>query len=150
MLAAARRQLSGGSGTVQMNALAQDAGVGVGTVYRHFPTVQSLLEALAAERFRELVEVAQAAAKAPDPLDGLRQMFQFALAYAADPGFATVLKALRAVLRRAHREGLVRKDIHVEDVILLLCGFQHSVRVGKVSAQRANKYLAVLADGLRA
>lgn len=52
---------------VPLNEIAHAAGVGVGTVYRRFPDVQSLVDALFTERFTAFMEIATAAAKEPDP-----------------------------------------------------------------------------------
>jgi AcrR family transcriptional regulator len=61
VLEVAREQLLAGDNSLQHNNIARLAGVGVGTVYRHFPTRRSLLEALAAQSFAKLVETAQQA-----------------------------------------------------------------------------------------
>ena len=52
MLAAARERLAAGDLELPMNAIAKAAGVGVGTMYRHFPTRQALLESLATRELR--------------------------------------------------------------------------------------------------
>src|SRR5689334_18355585 len=56
MLAAARRRVDDGDLELPLNAVARDAGVGVGTVYRHFSGRQELLEALAGESLRRLAD----------------------------------------------------------------------------------------------
>ena len=55
---------------VQIDEIARGAGVGVGTVYRHFPTKEDLLQALADERFAGLAEAAHAALVDPRPWEG--------------------------------------------------------------------------------
>src|SRR3954447_6148481 len=55
--------------SVQMDDVARGAGVGVGTVYRHFPTKDALIEALVAEKYRTVVEQARAALEVEDPWD---------------------------------------------------------------------------------
>ena len=54
-----------------MPDVAKAAKVGVGTVYRHFPTKDDLIAALAAERFERLAEKAREGIEAEDPWEGL-------------------------------------------------------------------------------
>ena len=54
-----------------MDDVARRAQVGVGTVYRHFPTKEALLEALALEAFERITEFAKAAVRRPGPVGGL-------------------------------------------------------------------------------
>src|ERR1700755_1345585 len=61
---------------LQLNAVAQAADVGVGTVYRHFPTPEALTEALAADRFAALI---REAAAAPPTQEGFREFLRNAL-----------------------------------------------------------------------
>jgi AcrR family transcriptional regulator len=168
ILAAARSELNAGKSALQPNVVARVAGVGVGTVYRHFPTVHALYEALAEERFDELVAVTQSGVADPDPMAGLQRMLEFALRSASDPGFAEVLEAatdvgehvarrrvefeqaLKQILARARRDGSARADVTAKDVVLMLCGIQHTVRSGAVTARQAHRFVTVLVDGIRA
>lgn len=94
ILQVARGQLTAGDNSLQLNTVARLAGVGVGTVYRHFPNRHALVEALSAERFRELLEEAEAAAAVEDPMTGLRRLLRFTLdRMLDDPDFATVLES---------------------------------------------------------
>ncbi|MYR94612.1 MULTISPECIES: TetR/AcrR family transcriptional regulator [unclassified Streptomyces] len=166
ILRAAREQLAAGDNSLQLNAIARLVGVGVGTVYRHFPNRHALLEALSAERFEELVEEAKAAAVAEDPLTGLRRLLRFALdRMLDDPDFAAVLESageggartseMKAQLDRAVTElldgvrtaGAVRSSIEADDVRRLLCGVGHAVRSGDSEAR--DLYLDILLEGLR-
>ncbi|KJS61490.1 transcriptional regulator [Streptomyces rubellomurinus] len=168
VLQVAREQLAAGDDSLQLNAIARLAGVGVGTVYRHFPNRHALREALSAERFRELVDEAQAAAADVDALAGLRRLLRFTLARALDDsGFASVLEsandaeaqtsALKAeldlavahLLDRARGLGAVRRDIEADDVRRLLCGVEHALRSGACDPTRTEVYLDVLLEGLR-
>src|SRR5690349_17482445 len=91
MLAAAREMLAGGE-ELPMNAVAKAAGVGVGTMYRHFPSRQVLLESLAAESYAALVAEAQRAAAQPDAGAGLSALLRAALTcQLTDPSLAGVL-----------------------------------------------------------
>src|SRR5580658_3772091 len=54
---------------VPIDRIAERAGVGVGTLYRHFPTKEALFEAIVLRHFEKLVEEARIAETAPDPAD---------------------------------------------------------------------------------
>ncbi|MFD8980188.1 TetR/AcrR family transcriptional regulator [Streptomyces sp. NPDC059564] len=58
--------------TVPLNEIAREAGIGVGTVYRRFPDLQSLIDALFTERFTAFLGLASTAARRPDPGQALR------------------------------------------------------------------------------
>ncbi|MER8187908.1 helix-turn-helix domain-containing protein [Kitasatospora sp. NPDC094015] len=168
VLQVAREQLALGDDSLQLNAIARLAGVGVGTVYRHFPNRHALREALSAERFQELLAEARAAADDEDALAGLHRLLRFALDRALhDPGFAAVLesasdaeartsamkaeydRAVAELLDRARCTGAIRHDIAADDVRRLLCGIEHAVRSGADGSARAGVYLGVLLEGLR-
>ncbi|WP_229758599.1 TetR/AcrR family transcriptional regulator [Peterkaempfera bronchialis] len=168
VLQVAREQLAAGDDSLQLNAIARLAGVGVGTVYRHFPNQHALREALSADRFRELVGEAQAAAETDDALAGLHRLLRFALARALeDPGFAAVLesaadaeahtsqlkaeldRAVARLLDRARLTGAIRRDVEADDVRRLLCGIEHALRAGDRGPARTEVYLDVLLEGLR-
>src|SRR3954470_17390652 len=79
ILDAARAAFSELGGGVQMEDVARRAGVGVGTLYRHFPTKAALVGALADRRWEETLERLDAEAlAATDPWDGFAQMFHIA------------------------------------------------------------------------
>ncbi|MER6528612.1 TetR/AcrR family transcriptional regulator [Streptomyces sp. NPDC001508] len=166
ILRIAREQLAAGDRSLQLNAIARLAGVGVGTVYRHFPNRHALVEALSEERFRELIAEAQAAVAAEDPLAGLRRLLRFALdRMLDDPDFAAVLEsagdvrsqasgmgaeldqAVTGLLDRARLTGAIRNDVDAEDVRRLLCGVQHAVRSG--GGAHRDLYLGVPLESLR-
>ncbi|WP_030916634.1 TetR/AcrR family transcriptional regulator [Streptosporangium amethystogenes] len=168
VLKVAREQLAMGDDSLMLNTIARLAGVGVGTVYRHFPNRHALLEALLAERFQQLVDEAQAAAADEDALSGLHRLLRFTLGRMLDDaGFAAVLEsasdadvqtsemkveldgAVAELLDRARRAGAIRRGIGADDVRRLLCGIEHAVRSGGNDAQHAEIYLDVLLEGLR-
>jgi AcrR family transcriptional regulator len=166
MLTAARARVDSGDLDLPMNAIAKAAGVGVGTVYRHFPTRQALLESLAAQSLRSLVGEAVEAAAHPDGAAGLAGLLRAALGLQlADPTLAAVLAApgaacaettelsrkldgaLGRLLDRARTGGALRRDVTTGDVRRLVCGVQHAVRIG--AADDADRYLEILLRGLR-
>ena len=167
MLAEARRLLDSGDTDLPMNVLAKAAGVGVGTVYRHFPSNQALLEALAEPGYAALVAMARAAADDPDPAAGMTDLLRAALhAQLTDASLAAVLstpgatcrstrdlgqelgEAARRVLDRARAAGVVRPDVTPDDVRRLTCGIRHAVRSGG-NLDDVDRYLEILVDGLR-
>ncbi len=168
ILRVAREQLAAGDDSLQFNALARLAGVGVGTIYRHFPNRHALVEALSVERFQELVGQARAAVAAEDALAGLHSLLRFALDRALDdPGFAAVLesaddaeaqtsqmkseidRSITELLDRARLAGVLRSGLEADDVRRLLCGVEHAVRSGDSDPRRRELYLGVLLEGLR-
>ncbi|MFC0051876.1 TetR/AcrR family transcriptional regulator [Streptomyces actinomycinicus] len=168
VLQVAREQLAAGDDSLQLNTIARLAGVGVGTVYRHFPSRHALREALSAERFQELVDEAQAAAGEEDALAGLHRLLRFTLTHALDDtGFAAVLESpsdtdartaeLKAeldgnvahLLDRARRTGVIRHDVEADDLRRLVCGIEHAVRSGGDDPTRTEIYLGILLEGLR-
>lgn len=168
VLEVARAQLSAGDDSLQLNAIARLAGVGVGTVYRHFPNRHALVEALMTERFQNLVEEARVAAADVDPARGLQALLRFTLGLiSADTGFAAVLEsadraggstaamkaeldqAVTRLLERAGAAGVVRSDLDADDIRRLLCGVEHAVRTGGDDRRQAELYLDVLLRGLR-
>ncbi|WP_199523574.1 TetR/AcrR family transcriptional regulator [Micromonospora craterilacus] len=167
MLRAARERLAAGDLELPMNAIAKAAGVGVGTVYRHFPSRQALLEALAAERFALLVDVAERAAVGPDVAAELARLLRAALEHQrADPALAAVLAepdaarpetrelgealtaAVERLLERARATGVIRPEITAGNLQALFCGLQHTVRVG--GGTGTDRYIDILLRGLRA
>jgi len=167
VLRIAREQISAGDLSLQMNAIARLAEVGVGTVYRHFPTRQALLEAVATDSYAQLVAETKRALVAEDPAVGFRNLMQCALKLMlADAGLAAVLAApaleceqtqrlgaelqrlFRQLLSRAHQAGAIRRDVDGDDLRRLLCGIASAVQAGKPSRQIDNRYLGYLLDGL--
>src|SRR5580698_8209824 len=71
ILATARAAVAERGGSIVLEDVARDAGVGIGTLYRHFPTRQSLLEASFLQEAEELRDRAVALADEPEPLEAL-------------------------------------------------------------------------------
>src|SRR3954451_15478387 len=117
----------------QMPDVAKKARVGVGTVYRHFPTKEDLIAALAAERFERLAEKAREGIEAEDPWEGLCDFIRFAAQIQADDrGLCEVMGSRPGVMaasalavgldelcdklvKRAQRSGELRKDLDWQD-----------------------------------
>ena len=152
--------------TLRLNDVAREAGVGVGTVYRHFPTVHALLEALSADTLDAMLATSRRAAADPDPGEGLVLYLRSALTLLLeDGGLQAVLlstedeaesvrtvkreifESFASVLEAAQAAGLVRADLTVDHLAHLVCGIEHAVRLG--SPDDFPLLLQVMLDGLR-
>jgi len=169
VLAAARDVFARHGLEAQMDEIARKAGVGVGTVYRHFPRKEDLLQALADEHFEALAESARAGLEAADPWDGFVEFLTFATRSMADdralgeamgqqPGVCEAaarrsdLERLTAELvARAQAAGRLRADVVPEDVPALACGIGRAVdaRSGQPTMSW-DRYLKIILAGLAA
>jgi AcrR family transcriptional regulator len=160
VLRAAREVFAASGYGVPLDEIAARAGVGPGTVYRHFPTKEALFEAVVAARLRDLVTDARSRAGSSDPGDAF---FGFLGRVAAEsaakrdlPDAISVAGSLRdelnaaldVLLQRAQRAGTVRADVRTPDVIVLLKGLFASLADVSDPVQR-DLVFTVLADGLR-
>jgi len=149
--------------------VAREAGVGIGTVFRHFPTKEALLEAVLVERMREFAEEAERWSAAEEPgtafftlladwvgLGAAKNAYSDALAavgaavprLGGEPG-ARVREALRTLLTGAQKAGAVRLDVDVPELIALLVGASHAVgQLGEDTPLRQHA-VGIIFDGLR-
>jgi len=160
VLQAAREAFAESGYGVPLDEIAARAGVGPGTVYRHFPAKEALFEAVVTARITDLVADARARAEAADPGEAF---FGF-LARIADESAAKrdlpdaisiagslredLFAALDLLLRRAQRAGAVRAEVRTADLIVLFKGMFAGLAGSTDRAQREVVF-AVLADGLR-
>jgi AcrR family transcriptional regulator len=162
----AARDLTARQEPLAMNALARRAGVGVGTVYRHFASVLELEETLVGERFDELSDLLDDAG--PGQLD---QVLTAHLALLVqDPLFERVIGRAEPALERTTEQrnaligrlaelmtrdrsrGPVRTDIDAAGVLVLMCGLAHAMHEAGIAhgSDEADVLLRVVLDGLRA
>ena len=164
ILRAAREMFAESGYDVPLDDIAARAGVGPGTVYRHFPAKDALFHAVVAARIEDLIDDAQARARADDPGSAffgfLARLGEEAAAKRDLPDAIAVAgslqdalnAALDVLLRRAQESGAVRADIAAADLIVLLKGMLTSVRDASPGASDPalrGRVLAVLTDGLR-
>lgn len=152
----------------QMPDVAKAAKVGVGTVYRHFPTKDDLIAALAAERFERLAEKASESLEAEDPWEGLCDFIRFsARIQAEDRGLCEVMGSRPEVMeasaqavgldtlcdrlvKRAQRSGELRTDIEWEEIPMIACALGGITKARGPGAGRWPRLVEIVLDGLRA
>ncbi|MEV2273866.1 TetR/AcrR family transcriptional regulator [Nonomuraea africana] len=172
LLAAARDLIAEHGPEVSLDDVARRAGVGVGTVYRRFPHRDALVQAIALDDLRRLVDAAEAA-EAEEP-DGWGALCRFTrtttadllLAYRLSAWFASAWNALRTTpenvrLRRslmqaldrmwsrAQAEGAVRPDLTSGDFALLLARVLRPLPNLPEGVDDPGRSLAIVLDGLR-
>src|SRR4051812_33952042 len=151
---------------VPMAQIAEHAGVGVGTVYRHFPTREDLLGALVHRSFGIAVANAQAAAAHPGPaLEGIRVFFlatlrdrdRFVLPLHGGPSVFTpatrqlqadVRTALRGLIERGQAAGELRADLTPEDLIVGTSLLSRPLPGTGDWERRAHRQIELMVDGL--
>jgi AcrR family transcriptional regulator len=167
LLQAATRVFSAGGPGASLEAVAKRAGVGIGTLYRHFPTREALFEAVYRREVDELADLAERLAHDSAPLDALRKWLgAFVQLVATKKGmlaalslashasselyaysFERLTKAVGLVLRRAVAAGQVRTDITPEDLLRALLGLCYSYE-GPDWQKTVGRLIEVFVDGL--
>lgn len=165
VLAAAQAAFASDGLLVPLDEIARRAGVGAGTVYRHFPTKEALFEAVILHRVQGLADRAKALEDADPPGEALfafvahltregtaKKDLVDALGGAPLPNVAEVNRDLWAslaeLLGRAQRAGEVRADVGIADVRALLRGAFVATSEENDPAL-TDRVVAVVCDGLR-
>jgi AcrR family transcriptional regulator len=154
--------------SVPIDEIARRAGVGAGTVYRHFPTKEDLFRAVVEDRIQSIVGEGRALLDTEDAGDALFTFLRSMVLQwgATDRGLAEALAGFEidiktalpeaeddflgvigALLRAAQKAGTVRRDIDVRDVKVILVGCQAMQAFKPEAAERLTE---VVLDGLRA
>jgi AcrR family transcriptional regulator len=169
VIAAAKKLFADEGLDAQMPDIAKAAKVGVGTVYRHFPTKDDLIRALAVERFERFAEKTQEAIAAEDPWEGLCEFIRFAVEIQADDrGLCEVMgsrpevmneaamavgldKLTDEMVKRAQRSGALRNDIEWQDIPMIACSMGSATQAEEgPGLGRWPRLVEILIDGLRA
>ena len=150
-----------------LNSIAKAAGVGPGTLYRHFPTREALVLAVYRKEIAALVDLAPALIVAHAPLEAFRAWCDRLADYGRmKHGLAVVLHtaisdrdheetywpmvgALDQLLKACAVAGAFRSNIDAEDVLLVF-GFLWRIKPGPGSEAKARRLIDLLIDGLRA
>jgi AcrR family transcriptional regulator len=166
LVAAARTVFARTGGGASMDAIAKEAGVGVGTLYRHFPKRIDVVEAVYREDVDELVAVAESVATDLEPWPALVSWLEAFVRYASGKRrFLTELQeafeknpelrvasrerielAVSVVLARAQQAGEVRTDVDGPDLMQLLGSMCMSATL---TPDQSNRLLLMIEDGLR-
>lgn len=152
---------------VSVAEIARRAGVGKGTVFRHFATKEDLLAAVVVTRLQNLIEEGRARLDAPDSAKALYDFLELGAAQRQQRGLSFMqdayvgneviaaarshlLTVLDELVERAKAEGELRKDVNGGDVALLMCapGYIAS-HIHEADETIWRRYLAIIFDGLR-
>ena len=155
---------------VSLDEIARRAGVGPGTVHRHFPAKEALYLAVAIDQIEQLVAEAEVLAAADDPAalftllakmmaNGAENVTvksalvaaEFDLRTAAPELAADLTRHVAGLLDRAHAAGAVRHDLTVEEVMALVAGAFAAIRhAGAETSRKRSAHIAqIILDGLR-
>ncbi|MGI8729465.1 MAG: TetR/AcrR family transcriptional regulator [Solirubrobacteraceae bacterium] len=155
----------------QVEDIARRASVGVGTVYRHFPTKEVLVIALAEQHFERLADfLEEACAADAEPWEALAAaIWRCAETTAGDVALCEILGghpsavqaaavdhgrkevAVEALIERARAQGTIRDDATANDIGAIMCGFGHIAAARRAGGEQDwRRYLTIALDGLRA
>lgn len=164
ILDAARASLAE-SGDASMQSIAKRAGIGQGTLYRHFPTREALVLEVHRHDVAELVGAAPALLAQHPPRQALRLWLDRLAVYGqikrglagalhtatyrqlAGEGYGPVIGAISMLLGAGQEAGMIRDDIEAEEVLLLV-GFLWRIETDAAWAERTGRLLDLVMHGL--
>jgi AcrR family transcriptional regulator len=154
------------SSATSLNAIAKRAGVGPGTLYRHYPTREALILAVYQHDVRRLVDSVPAVLARHEPVDAFRVWFRTLADYvkvkhglgealhtaaakdAINATYAPVASAVAALLEACAADGGMRHGLDSDDVLLLM-GFMWRVADGAAGRRQADRMMELVIEGLR-
>lgn len=164
LLAAAEEVFLERGGDSSMEDIAKRAGVGIGTLYRRFPTRESLLAAAYSARFLLLAEASQSRSAQLDPLDALRAYLQDlvvqtsvyrglaaslgALLQSGSPGCEATSQEGRRLLEAAQTSGVVRADVSFDDLVVVAIATSLATEQAGSPASRVPHLIGLFVDGI--
>jgi AcrR family transcriptional regulator len=167
LLAAATAAIGDQGANVSLEEVAKRAGVGIGTLYRHFPNRQTLLEAVYRDQVNVLSQRGRELLAIKPPVEALQLWLNALLSYnlttrglkealmasEISPQTSQCRATLHAVggelLARAQEAGAVRRDIEVTDLLRLIHSIALMVEPGAEGATRAKRVFEVMIVGLQ-
>jgi AcrR family transcriptional regulator len=163
LLAAATQSFSENGANASLDDIAKRAEVGPGTLYRHFPTRQDLLEAVMEQWMESVLAEAEPLLDSPDPAEALAVWLRRLVAHVAVfRGLAAALlpsgspqqspgkvlhSTAEALLTRAQVSGQIRADVTVKEVLTLIGGITWACDSGK--QVDPDRLVGLVMDGLR-
>jgi AcrR family transcriptional regulator len=167
VLEAAQTVLASEGLSAPIDRIAEEAGVGVGTIYRHFPTQEALYEAVVLQAVAELIAYGKSLATAADPgaafftllgrvIDDVLSTKAVADALSSagvdikeqlSDALAQLEQSMSSLLRGAQRAGAVRSDVRAREVLALITA--GSIAAEHFEPKRQQQMLSVILDGLR-
>jgi AcrR family transcriptional regulator len=168
ILEVAKQAFTRSGANASLDDIASEAGVGPGTLYRHFPTREELLQAVYRSEMEKLAATERKFAQTMPPLEALRawlllfvdaietkQIIAPALnTLIGDPkkvfatSYALMQEAIHALVKRAIKSGDIRKDIEPMDLLRALVGVAH-VATSPDWQQSARRLVDILIAGSR-
>ncbi|MEQ1780304.1 MAG: TetR/AcrR family transcriptional regulator [Hyphomonadaceae bacterium] len=167
LLVAATKVFSADAGQASLEAVAREAGVGIGTLYRHFPTREALFEAVYRHEVDQLFALAEKLSRNADPVEGLRKWLHANIRLVATKkgmvealqlvahgsselktySFQRLTAAIAMLLDRGVAAGVFRSDVSAEELLRALVGISYS-QGGKGWQPGALRLVNVFVDGL--
>jgi AcrR family transcriptional regulator len=158
-----------GADDVSLEEIARRAGVGIGTLYRHFPTRQALLEAVYRDQVEALRARADQLVRSGEPLDALADWLRALAAFSSTKHSLTsallatlgkesdlmsvcskvICEAADELLNRAKQAGVVRADADGRDLIRLVHAVNIATQRQPTDPGQADRLLRIVLDGLR-
>jgi AcrR family transcriptional regulator len=153
----------------QMDQIAEHCGLGLGTLYRHFPTKEALLTAIVRQRVEGMADLAREAERISDPGAALETILRTCLEAAEhDAAYQLALlgsdraqrdtaaehksefrATVTRVIERAIAAGAVREDVSIGDFILITCGAMSIMYFKPGGNADWRRYLEVVLNGIR-
>ncbi|WP_051183477.1 TetR/AcrR family transcriptional regulator [Streptomyces sp. HGB0020] len=155
------------SSSASLTAIAKQAGVGIGTLYRHFPTREALVMELYRHDIQRLIDHVPELLREHPPLEALRLWFEEIAHYGRlkygvaevihaatnggrdDENYAPFVRAIALLLDAGAADGTLKPGLDPEDVLLQLSVLWR-IDPARGGEERARRILALVVDGLRA
>jgi AcrR family transcriptional regulator len=168
ILEVAKEAFTRSGANASLDEIAKDAGVGAGTLYRHFPTRDALIEAVYRTEVEKLAAAERKFAEALPAIEALRAWMLLFVDYIAtkqiiapalntfvggpsklyEGSRAQIEGAINALVKRAIKSGVVRKDLEPFDLLRALIGVSH-VALSPDWQQSAKRLVDILISGSR-